>query len=295
MLNKDNASIGFIGAGVMGRSMAGHLLKAGFKLTVYTRTKEKARYLLDTGASWADSPKDLALKANVIISIVGYPDDVEAIYLGEDGIINSGKKGTYLIDMTTSTPTLAQKISASAEKRGMHAIDAPVSGGDIGAKEARLSIMAGGKEEDFEAVKTLFDIMGSNIVYQGPAGSGQHTKMCNQIAIASNMIGVTEAMVYAKKSGLNPDKVLQTISSGAAASWSLSNLAPRMIKGDFEPGFYIKHFLKDMAIALEEAKELGMETPGLSLAKSLYEQLAEAGEEQSGTQALYKYWESDRV
>ncbi|PLT34558.1 oxidoreductase [Bacillus sp. V5-8f] len=291
MINKDNTSIGFIGAGVMGSSMAGHLLEAGYKLTVYTRTKEKARELLNGGASWANSPKELAQNTNVIISIVGYPHDVEAIYLGEDGIIQNGQKGTYLIDMTTSTPSLAQTIFGEAKKKGMNSIDAPVSGGDVGAKEARLSIMAGGSEEDFEAVKPLFDIMGSNIVYQGPAGSGQHTKMCNQIAIASNMMGVAEAMVYAKKSGLNPEKVLQTISSGAAGSWSLSNLAPRMIRADFEPGFYIKHFIKDMGIALEEAEKMGMEAPGLSLAKSLYEQLAEAGEGESGTQALYKYWD----
>ncbi|WP_180954520.1 NAD(P)-dependent oxidoreductase [Bacillus sp. V5-8f] len=291
IINKDNTSIGFIGAGVMGSSMAGHLLEAGYKLTVYTRTKEKARELLNGGASWANSPKELAQNTNVIISIVGYPHDVEAIYLGEDGIIQNGQKGTYLIDMTTSTPSLAQTIFGEAKKKGMNSIDAPVSGGDVGAKEARLSIMAGGSEEDFEAVKPLFDIMGSNIVYQGPAGSGQHTKMCNQIAIASNMMGVAEAMVYAKKSGLNPEKVLQTISSGAAGSWSLSNLAPRMIRADFEPGFYIKHFIKDMGIALEEAEKMGMEAPGLSLAKSLYEQLAEAGEGESGTQALYKYWD----
>lgn len=290
VLNKDNTTIGFIGTGVMGNSMAGHLLHAGYKLIVYTRTKEKAKQLLDKGAHWADSPAVMAEKANVIISIVGYPQDVEEIYLGDEGIIKNGKENTYLIDMTTSTPTLAQKIFREAEKKGMHAIDAPVSGGDIGAKEARLAIMAGGNEADFEAVKPLFDIMGTNNVYQGPAGSGQHTKMCNQIAIASNMIGVAEAIVYAEKSGLDPKKVLQTISTGAAGSWSLSNLAPRMIKGDVEPGFYIKHFIKDMNIALEEAERMGMEAPGLSLAKSLYEQLAEAGEELSGTQALYKYW-----
>lgn len=290
VLYKENTTIGFIGTGVMGNSMAGHLLKAGYKLIVYTRTKEKANELLDKGASWADSPAVMAEKANVIISIVGYPGDVEEIYLGNEGIIKNGKENTYLIDMTTSTPTLAQKIFREAEKKGMHAIDAPVSGGDIGAKEARLAIMAGGNEADFAAVKHLLEIMGTNIVYQGPAGSGQHTKMCNQIAIASNMIGVTEAIVYAEKSGLDPEKVLQTISSGAAGSWSLSNLAPRMIKGDFEPGFYIKHFIKDMNIALQEAEKMGMEVPGLSLAKSLYERLAEAGEEHSGTQALYKYW-----
>ncbi|WP_230129356.1 NAD(P)-dependent oxidoreductase [Bacillus sp. CECT 9360] len=293
MLNKDNTTIGFIGTGVMGKSMAGHLLQAGYKLIVYTRTKEKAKELLENGAEWADSPKKMAMLANVIISIVGYPHDVEEIYLGDDGIIKNGRENTYLIDMTTSTPELASKIFSEAKKKDMHAIDAPVSGGDIGAKEARLAIMAGGDEADFEAVKPLFKIIGTNIIYQGPTGSGQHTKMCNQIAIASNMIGVSEAVVYAKKAGLNPEKVLQSISSGAAGSWSLSNLAPKMIEGDFEPGFYIKHFIKDMNIALQEAEKMGMDAPGLSLAKALYDQLAEAGEEISGTQALYKYWQKN--
>ncbi|RFU69909.1 NAD(P)-dependent oxidoreductase [Bacillus sp. V59.32b] len=293
VLNKDDTTIGFIGTGVMGKSMAGHLLEAGYRLIVYTRTKEKAKELLENGAEWADSPKEMALQANVIISIVGYPHDVEEIYLGDEGIIKNGRENTYLIDMTTSTPTLAGKIFSEAKNKGMHAIDAPVSGGDIGAKEARLAIMAGGDETDFEAVKPLFKIIGTNIVYQGPAGSGQHTKMCNQIAIASNMIGVSEAVVYAKKAGLNPEKVLQTISSGAAGSWSLSNLAPKMVEGDFEPGFFIKHFIKDMNIALQEAEKLGMEAPGLSLAKALYDRLAEAGEEDSGTQALYKYWQGN--
>ncbi|WP_409305230.1 NAD(P)-dependent oxidoreductase [Peribacillus sp. SCS-155] len=290
MLTKENTVVGFIGTGVMGKSMAGHLMEAGYELYVYTRTKEKAEELLEKGAKWADSPKEIAQHANVIISIVGYPQDVEEIYLGTEGIVPNGKEGTYLIDMTTSTPTLAKKIFEEARKHGMHSLDAPVSGGDIGAREARLAIMAGGDQEDFEAVKPIFEIMGSNIVYQGPAGSGQHTKMSNQIAIASNMIGVCEAIIYAQKAGLNPETVLKTITTGAAGSFSLSNLAPRMIKGDFEPGFYIKHFIKDMGIALQEAKRMDMETPGLSLAKSLYDQLAEAGEGDSGTQALYKYW-----
>ncbi|WP_282155133.1 NAD(P)-dependent oxidoreductase [Cytobacillus gottheilii] len=289
--NIENTVIGFIGTGVMGSSMAGHLLKAGYPLIVYTRSKEKAESLLEKGAEWAETPKDLAQKANVIITIVGYPHDVEEVYLGENGLIPNGKQDTYLIDMTTSTPSLAERIFQEAEAKGMKAIDAPVSGGDIGAKEARLTIMAGGKEEDFDEVKPILELMGQNIVYQGPAGSGQHTKMCNQIAIASNMIGVSEAIVYAEKAGLNPEQVLKSISAGAAGSWSLSNLAPRMTKGDFEPGFYIKHFIKDMNIALEEAERMGMMTPGLSLAKKMYAELAEKGEENSGTQALYKYWQ----
>ena len=284
--------VGFIGTGVMGKSMALHILQAGFPLVVYTRTKEKAAELLEAGAKWAESPKELAEKADVIISIVGYPKDVEEIYLGENGVITNGKEGTYIIDMTTSKPSLAKKLFIEGKKKGMKVLDAPVSGGDIGAKNASLAIMVGGEENDFNDVKSLLETMGKNIVYQGPAGSGQHTKMCNQIVIASNMVGVCEAIVYAEKAGLEPDKVLQSISTGAASSWSLSNLAPRILNEDFSPGFFIKHFIKDMQIALEEAKEMDMETPGLSLSKSMYERLNEQGEGDSGTQALYKYWKS---
>ncbi|WP_019153000.1 NAD(P)-dependent oxidoreductase [Robertmurraya massiliosenegalensis] len=291
MLTKDNAVIGFIGIGVMGKSMATNLLKAGYPVIVYTRTKEKAKSLLEEGAEWADTSKEVAQKANVIITIVGYPTDVREVYLGENGVIPNGNKDTYLVDMTTSTPSLAAEIYEEAKKKGMHALDAPVSGGDIGARDGKLSIMVGGDEEDFEKVLPIFNILGTNIVYQGKAGSGQHTKMCNQIVIASGMIGVSEAMAYAVKSGLDPETVLKSISSGAAGSWSLSNLAPKMIEGNFEPGFYIKHIIKDMSIALEEAENMGMEAPGLALALSMYKELAERGEENSGTQALYKYWQ----
>lgn len=291
MLNKENTIIGFIGTGVMGKSMAGHLLKAGYPLYVYTRTKEKAQDLVNQGANWAETPKEIAEKANVIITIVGYPSDVEEVYLGQNGLITNGKKDTYLIDMTTSTPSLAVKISREAEKKGMYAIDAPVSGGDIGAKEARLAIMVGGDEEAFKQVEPILNLLGTNILLQGKPGAGQHTKMCNQIAIASNMIGVTEAIVYAEKAGLNPENVLKTITTGAAGSWSLSNLTPRVINGDFEPGFMIKHFVKDMGIALEEAAKMGLDLPGLSLAQSLYKKLEAAGYGDRGTQALYKYWE----
>jgi 3-hydroxyisobutyrate dehydrogenase len=290
LFNRENTVIGFIGTGVMGKSMAGHLLKAGYPLVVYSRTKEKATDLLENGASWADSPKAVARQASVVFTIVGYPADVEEIYLGADGLIQNGKEGSYLIDMTTSAPSLAVKISDEAKRNGIQTIDAPVSGGDVGAKEARLSIMVGGDEEAFNKVRPLLELLGTNIIYQGGPGAGQHTKMSNQIAIASNMIGVCEAIIYAEKAGLNPENVLKSISTGAAGSWSLSNLAPRMLNGDFEPGFYIKHFIKDMKIALEEAENMKMEVPGLSLAKSLYDQLVKMGEENSGTQALYKYW-----
>jgi 3-hydroxyisobutyrate dehydrogenase len=292
VLTPENTVIGFIGTGVMGKSMAAHLMKAGYSLIVYSRTKEKAQELLENGAEWAQTPKDVAEKAKVIITMIGYPTDVEEIYLGENGLIASGKPGSFYIDMTTSSPSLATAIYEEAKKYGIQALDAPVSGGDVGAREATLSIMVGGEQEAFDTVKPLFEKMGKNIVYQGKAGAGQHTKMSNQIAIASNMIGVCEAIIYAEKAGLNPENVLKSISTGAAGSWSLSNLAPRMLKGNFEPGFYIKHFIKDMKIALAEAERMDLPVPGLSLAKSLYEQLAEMGEENSGTHALYKYWKN---
>lgn len=281
-------TVGFIGTGVMGKSMAGHLMNAGYPVHVYTRTKEKAEDLLDKGAVWADTPKEIATNCDVIITMVGYPKDVEEVYLGADGLIAHAKEGSYLIDMTTSSPQLAQKIERTAAERNISALDAPVSGGDIGARDAKLSIMVGGYESAFNDMKPIFSKMGTNIVYQGKAGAGQHTKMCNQIAIASGMMGVCEAILYAEKAGLNPETVLKSIESGAAGSWNLSNLGPRILKGDFAPGFYVKHFIKDMTIALNSAEEMGLLTPGLSLAKKLYDELAEMGEENSGTHALYK-------
>jgi len=290
MLEKSKTMIGFIGTGVMGKSMAKNLLKAGFPVSVFTRTKEKANDLLEDGAIWRDSISELAKEAKVIITIVGYPSDVEEIYLGQEGIINSANKGTYMIDMTTSTPTLAKTIFQKAKEKGLFSIDAPVSGGDIGAKEARLTIMVGGEEEAYNECLPILECMGKNIVLQGEAGAGQHTKMCNQIAIATNMIGVCESVSYALKAGLNPEDVLKSISAGAAGSWSLSNLAPRMISDNFEPGFYVKHFIKDMKIALDESEKIGLELPGLELAHSLYKRLAEQGEANSGTQALFKQY-----
>ncbi|WP_226666083.1 NAD(P)-dependent oxidoreductase [Metabacillus litoralis] len=285
-------TIGFIGLGVMGKSMASHILQAGHKLNVYTRTKEKATDLLEAGAIWKNTVKELAEESNVIITIIGYPQDVEQMYLGENGLVQSANPGTYLIDMTTSQPSLAKKIYEEAKKKNIHVLDAPVSGGDIGAKEARLAIMVGGDQKAYDYCLPLFELMGQNIVYQGEAGSGQHTKMCNQIAIASGMIGVCEAITYAEKSGLNPESVLKSISTGAAGSWSLSNLAPRMLKDDYEPGFFVKHFIKDMGIALEETNNFKMDAPGLELAHKLYNELAESGDENKGTQALIKLWKS---
>jgi 3-hydroxyisobutyrate dehydrogenase len=282
--------IGFIGLGVMGSSMVKNLIKGGYPVNIYTRTKEKASELIDSGAVWQETPKDIAKSSNVIITMVGYPTDVKEVYLGEEGIIQNSSPNTYLIDMTTSTPTLAKRLYEEAKLRKLFSLDAPVSGGDIGAREGKLAFMVGGEEKALEAMLPVLQLLGTNIVYQGPAGSGQHTKMCNQIAIASNMIGVCEAIIYAEKAGLNPETVLKSISTGAAGSWSLSNLAPRILQGNFKPGFYIKHFIKDMRIALEEAENLGLSLPGLTLAKNMYEKLAESGEENSGTQALYKYW-----
>ncbi|MGC4377261.1 NAD(P)-dependent oxidoreductase [Fictibacillus sp. Mic-4] len=285
---RENTIIGFIGTGVMGKSMALNLLKAGYPVHIFTRTHAKAEDLLINGATWEESPKSLAEKANVIITMVGYPSDVEEVYFGEEGIFAGAKPGTYVIDATTSSPKLAKKIAERAKELKMHALDAPVSGGDVGAREARLSIMVGGEEEAFNEMLPIFKTLGTNIVLQGEAGAGQHTKMCNQIAIASGMIGVCEALLYAEKAGLDPNTVLKSIETGAAGSWSLSNYVPRIINGDFSPGFYVKHFIKDMKIALESAEEMGLQVPGLSLAKQLYEELAQMGEENSGTQALYK-------
>ncbi|MCM3144896.1 NAD(P)-dependent oxidoreductase [Brevibacillus sp. MER 51] len=283
--------IGFVGTGVMGKSMANHFLQAGYTVLVYTRTKEKAADLLAAGAIWKEQISELAKEANVIITMVGYPSDVEEVYLGADGIVANAKPGTYLIDMTTSKPSLAKNIYEEAKKHELHSLDAPVSGGDVGAREARLTIMVGGDQEVFDAMEPVFRIMGTNVVLQGGPGAGQHTKMCNQICIATNMIGVCEAIAYAKKAGLDPEKVLTSIAAGAAGSWSLSNLAPRMIAGNFAPGFYVKHFIKDMGIALEAAEEMGLMTPGLALSKSLYEELAANGDADSGTQALIKWFE----
>ncbi|MDP4126080.1 MAG: NAD(P)-dependent oxidoreductase [Bacillota bacterium] len=289
-LTKENSMIGFVGTGVMGKSMAGHLLEAGYQVAVFNRTKARSEELINKGAIWQDTVAELAAQCHVIISMVGYPKDVEEVYLGTEGIINHAKSGSYLVDMTTSSPALAKKIYAEAIVKGMYALDAPVSGGDVGAKEARLTIMVGGDEKIFKTLQPIFYVMGKNVILQGEAGAGQHTKMCNQIAIASNMIGVCEAMAYAQRSGLNPKTVLKSIESGAAGSWSLSNLAPRMLSNDFEPGFYVKHFIKDMTIALNSAQEMGLLTPGLELAKSMYDKLAEQGEENSGTQALFKMY-----
>lgn len=287
-----NSSIGFIGTGVMGKSMVTNLLNAGYPVSIYTRTKKKAHDLIDQGAVWRESVSELANQSDVIITMVGYPEDVEKIYFGSEGILENTKKHAYVIDMTTSKPNLAKEIYNEGQKYSLSTLDAPVSGGDIGAKNGKLAIMVGGTQEAFDICLPIFKILGENIILQGEAGAGQHTKMSNQITIATNMIGVCEAIVYAKKAGLDPVRVLDSITTGAAGSWSLSNLAPRMINNDDAPGFYVKHFIKDMKIALESAQAMDLNTPGLELSLKLYEELSKAGYEDKGTQALIKLFEN---
>lgn len=291
ILTEKKETIGFIGLGIMGKNMALHILRAGYPLVVYNRTKAKANELVEQGAKWADTPAEVAAQSDLVLTIVGFPEDVEEVYCGEHGLFSRGKEGSIFIDLTTSSPTLAQKLATEGKKKGIHVLDAPVSGGDIGAKNAKLAIMVGGDKEAFERVLPVLQLMGENITYMGLAGAGQHTKMANQIAIATNMIGVCESLVYAKKAGLDVQKVFDTISTGAAGSFSLSSYGPRIIKGDYSPGFFIKHFIKDMRIALNEAEKMGIEFPGLALAKKMYDKLAAEGEENSGTQALVKYWD----
>ena len=282
--------LGFIGTGVMGASMAGHLLAAGHVLHVHSRTRAKAEDLISQGAVWAEDPAALAAICDVVFTMVGFPTDVEQLYDGPAGLIAQARPGTVLVDMTTSRPDLAQRLAADGARRGIEVVDAPVSGGDKGAREAALSIMVGGSQATFAALLPLLRLMGRTIVHQGPAGSGQHCKMCNQMVVAANMIGVCESLAYARRAGLDPATVLQSISSGAAGSWALSNLAPRILAEDFAPGFYVKHFIKDMAIAAASADDLGLDTPGLDLALELYRQVAAAGDDHRGTQALFRLY-----
>jgi 3-hydroxyisobutyrate dehydrogenase len=283
-------SIAFIGTGVMGRSMAGHLLKAGHTLHVHNRTKAKAQSLLDGGAHWHDTPGGAAAEADFVITIVGYPSDVEETYFGAAGVLAHARSGAVLIDMTTSSPKLAQRIASAAAGRGLAALDAPVSGGDVGAREARLVIMVGGDAAAFARARPLFVTMGKNIALHGPAGAGQHCKLANQISIASIMMSWCEALTYAQKAGLDPARVIESIGAGAAGSWSLVNLAPRALRGDFAPGFYVKHFLKDMRIALDSAAELHLDLPGLSQAKKLYDEVSRRGWDDNGTQVLFRLY-----
>jgi 3-hydroxyisobutyrate dehydrogenase len=278
--------LGWIGTGVMGASMCSHLIAKGFSMTVTTRSRSKAQPLLDRGAVWASTPREVASRSDVIFAIVGFPRDVREVFLGADGALAGSKAGNILVDMTTSEPSLAIEIYDAAKARGVYAVDAPVSGGDVGAKEARLSIMIGGDRDVVEALHPCWETMGKTIIHQGPAGAGQHTKAVNQTLIASNMIGVCEALLYAYKAGLDLNTVLQSVAPGAAGSWSLSNLGPRIIANNFDPGFFVEHFIKDMGIALDEANRMGLALPGLALARQLYVSLKSKGHGRDGTHAL---------
>jgi 3-hydroxyisobutyrate dehydrogenase len=278
--------VGWIGTGVMGLSMAGHLLKAGFPVTAYSRTKSKAEPLLGQGAKWADSPRAVAAASDVIFAIVGFPSDVREVFLGQDGALAGCKPGNVLVDMTTSEPVLAVEIAQAAKAKGVFSVDAPVSGGDVGAKNAALSIMVGGEKDVFEALTPCFNAMGKTIVYQGGPGAGQHTKMVNQILIATNMIGVCEALLYGYKAGLDLPTVMQSVGSGAAGSWSLANLGTRIMNDNFDPGFFVEHFIKDMGIALAESRRMGLALPGLALSHQLYVAVKAQGYGRNGTHAL---------
>jgi 3-hydroxyisobutyrate dehydrogenase len=285
-ISLEQTKIGWIGTGVMGRSMCGHLLGAGYKTTIFSRTKAKAAELIERGARWADSPREVAAASDVVISIVGFPEDVRHVLLGEDGALAGCKKGSILVDMTTSRPSLAVEIAEKAAARGVTSIDAPVSGGDVGARNATLSIMIGGDAETVAALEPIWKTMGSKWICQGGPGAGQHTKMVNQTLIASGMIGVCEGLLYGYKAGLDLEKVLESVASGAAGSWSLSNYGPRMMANNFDPGFFVEHFLKDMNIALEESRRMGLALPGLALAEQLYRAVAAQGYARNGTHAL---------
>lgn len=283
--------IGWVGTGVMGRSMCLHLINAGYEVSVFSRTKEKAEDLIDKGAKWCLTPGEVSINSDVIFTIVGNPSDVEEVILGANGVLSSAKNSSIIIDMTTSKPSLAKKIYDESKKKGVFSLDAPVSGGEIGAREAKLAIMIGGDKEIFDEALPLLKLMGENISYIGKAGSGQHTKMSNQILIASTMIGVVESLIYAYKAGLDLLDVIGIIGKGAASSWSINNFGPRIVKKDYDPGFAIKHFIKDMGIALEEAKKMKLSLPGLSLAYQFYISAAAMGLENLGIQALYKVFE----
>jgi 3-hydroxyisobutyrate dehydrogenase len=278
--------VGWIGTGVMGTSMCGHVLAAGYEVTVHNRTRARADSLVERGATWADTPADVAAASEITFSIVGYPADVREVLLGPDGVVGAAAAGSVVVDMTTSEPSLAEEIHTAAAARGVGALDAPVSGGDIGARNAALSIMVGGDQETFARVRPLFEVMGKTIVRQGGPGAGQHTKMVNQILIATGMIGVCEALLYGYRAGLDLETVLESVAGGAAGSWSLSNYGPRMLAGNFDPGFVVEHFVKDMGIALSEAKRMKLSLPGLALAEQLYVALIAQGHGRKGTHSL---------
>jgi len=278
--------VGWIGTGVMGRSMAGHLLAAGHSLTVYNRSKEKAEALLERGAVWADTPASVSENSETVFTMVGLPSDVEDVYLGTAGIFSKARPGTVIIDMTTSSPALAQRLAMEGAKQGLRVLDAPVTGGDVGARNATLSIMVGGDPATFQQMKPVFERLGKTVLLHGPAGAGQHAKMVNQILITGIMLSLCEGLMYARRAGLNLESVLQSVSGGAATSWALQNLMPRILKGDLEPGFYVEHFIKDMGIITAEAERMNLALPGTALVKQLYQAVLACGGAKKGTQAL---------
>lgn len=284
----EKLNIGWIGCGVMGNAMCGHLLAAGHRIRLFNRTRSKAANLIDKGAQWCDSPLEAAQASDIVFSMVGFPSDVEQVLLGDRGVLAAAESGMVLVDMTTSSPELALRIYHTAKESGVSAIDAPVSGGDVGAREATLAIMAGGDKATFEKVLPLFQIMGKNIAHMGGPGAGQHTKMCNQILIAGTMIGTVESLLYAHKMGMDQNTVIDVIGQGAASSWTINNLGRRIAKNDFNPGFFIKHYVKDMGIALDEAQRANLCLPGLALVNQFYLAAKALDFENLGTQALYR-------
>jgi len=278
--------IGWIGTGMMGSSMCGHLLTAGYRVTVHSRTPSKAQPLLDRGAQWAESPRAVAAESDVLFTMVGFPQDVRTVYFSETGILAGAQLGSVLVDMTTTDPALSREIAERATAKGLSAIDAPVSGGDVGARNATLSIMVGGERKAVQAIMPLFELLGKKIVHQGGPGSGQHAKLCNQIVIAGTMVGVCESLLYGYKAGLDLNRMLDSIRGGAAACWTLDNLAPRILQRNFDPGFFVEHFIKDMGLALEESKRMGLILPGLTLVHQLYQTVQTLGHGRSGTHAL---------
>ena len=286
LISNENTRIGWIGTGIMGRPMCGHVLSGGYRTSIYNRTKSKAEELINKGAVWCTSPEEVAKNSDIIITILGYPEDVREVYFGKEGIFTSLKSGTVLVDMTTTEPSLSIEIYNKAKDKGVYAVDAPVSGGDVGAINAKLSIMVGGDEEIVSSIIPLLKLLGHQIVYEGGPGAGQHTKVCNQITVGGVMTGICEALLYSYKAGLDPDTMIKTVCAGAASTWLMENLGPRIIDNDFKPGFFVEHFIKDLGIAIAECKRMNLDLPGLNLSMELYEKTRDLGYGKLGTQAL---------
>jgi len=287
LISNVNTRIGWIGTGIMGRPMCGHVLSGGYRTSIYNRTKSKAEELINKGAVWCTSPEEVAKNSDIIFTILGYPEDVREVYFGKEGIFTSMKSGTVLVDMTTTEPSLSIEIYNKAKDKGVYAVDAPVSGGDVGAINAKLSIMVGGDEEIVSSIIPLLKLMGHQIVYEGGPGAGQHTKVCNQITVGGVMTGICEALLYSYKAGLDPDTMIKTVCAGAASTWLMENLGPRIIDNDFKPGFFVEHFIKDLGIAIAECKRMNLDLPGLKLSMELYEKTRDLGYGKLGTQALF--------